>query len=125
VPEHLFRRDHQGVAKIYQRTVIEAHSSHVFAKLYLSKVPMTAVDVVHRYFLLQYKQQFRTRVARQAFGHLLTTCMNPRITEFSQLPRIMLSGHDRPYDRLPVRPFTALITFANCTFICVNAYWIS
>src|SRR5712692_244914 len=32
----------KGVGRIYQQTVIDAHSSHVFAKLYLSKVPMTA-----------------------------------------------------------------------------------
>lgn len=37
----------KGVGKIYQQTVIDAHSSHVFAKLYLSKVPMTAVDVLN------------------------------------------------------------------------------
>ena len=36
----------KGVGKIYQQTVIDAHSSHVFAKLYLSKVPMTAVEVL-------------------------------------------------------------------------------
>ena len=36
----------KGVGKIYQHTVIDAHSSLVFAKLYLSKVPMTAVDVL-------------------------------------------------------------------------------
>jgi hypothetical protein len=35
------------VGKIHQQTVIDANSSHVFAKLYLSKVPMTAVDVLH------------------------------------------------------------------------------
>mgnify|MGYP001620049582 CR=1 FL=1 len=36
----------KGVGKIYQQTVIDAHSSPVFAKLYLSKLPMTAVDVL-------------------------------------------------------------------------------
>jgi transposase InsO family protein len=36
----------KGVGKIYQQTVIDAHNSLVFAKLYLSKVPMTAVDVL-------------------------------------------------------------------------------
>src|SRR5467141_4800193 len=62
------------------------------------------VGVIHRYFLLQYKEQFRTPIALQAFGHLLMTGLNPRITEFSQLPRIMLPGHDRPHDRLPGQP---------------------
>src|SRR2546426_11065950 len=36
----------KGVWRIYQQTVVDAHSSHAFAKLYLSKVPMTAVDVL-------------------------------------------------------------------------------
>jgi len=36
----------KGAGKIYQQTVIDAHSSLVFAKLYLSKVPMTAVDIL-------------------------------------------------------------------------------
>jgi len=36
----------KGVGRIYQQTVVDAHSSHAFAKLYLSKVPMTAVDVL-------------------------------------------------------------------------------
>ena len=36
----------KGVGKIYQQTVIDAHNSLVFAKLYLSKVPMTAVDIL-------------------------------------------------------------------------------
>ncbi len=36
----------KGVGKIYQQTVIDAHNSQVFAKVYLSKVPMTAVDVL-------------------------------------------------------------------------------
>lgn len=34
------------MGKIYQQTVFDAHNSQVFAKLYLSKVPMKAVDVL-------------------------------------------------------------------------------
>jgi transposase InsO family protein len=36
--------------------VIDAHSSHVFAKLYLSKVPMTAVDVLNDRVLPFYEE---------------------------------------------------------------------
>lgn len=52
-PEHLLCQDTyfvgtiKGVGKIYKQTVIDANSSHVFTKLYLSKVPMTAVDVLN------------------------------------------------------------------------------
>jgi transposase InsO family protein len=37
----------KGVGKIYMQSVVDAHCSLGFAKLYLSKVPMTAVDVLH------------------------------------------------------------------------------
>ena len=37
----------KGVGRIYMQTVIDAHCSLAFGKLYLSKVPMTAVDVLH------------------------------------------------------------------------------
>ncbi len=46
----------KGVGKIYQQTVIGGHSSHVFAKFYLSKVPMTAVDVPNDCELLFYEE---------------------------------------------------------------------
>jgi len=46
----------KGVGKIYQQTVIDAHDSHAFAKLYLSKVPMTAVDVLHDRVLTFYEE---------------------------------------------------------------------
>jgi len=36
----------KGIGKIYMQSVIDAHYSLGFAKLYLSKVPMTAVDVL-------------------------------------------------------------------------------
>jgi transposase len=36
----------QGIGKIYMQSVVDAHCSLGFAKLYLSKVPMTAVDVL-------------------------------------------------------------------------------
>lgn len=36
----------KGVGKIYMQSVVDAHCSFGFAKLYLSKLPMTAVDVL-------------------------------------------------------------------------------
>jgi hypothetical protein len=44
------------VGKICQQTVIDGHSSHAFAKLYLSKVPMTAVHVLHDRVLPFYEE---------------------------------------------------------------------
>jgi hypothetical protein len=35
-----------GTIKGYMQSVVDAHCSLGFAKLYLSKVPMTAVDVL-------------------------------------------------------------------------------
>jgi hypothetical protein len=58
------------------------------------------IDVVHVYFLLQHKQQFRTPVALQAFGNLLLAGLNPRITECSQLLWVALPGYDCSQDRL-------------------------
>jgi len=37
----------KGVGRIYLQSVVDAHGSLGFGKLYLSKVPMTAVDVLH------------------------------------------------------------------------------
>ena len=37
----------KGVGRIYLQSVVDAHCSLAFGKLYLSKVPMTAVDVLH------------------------------------------------------------------------------
>ena len=37
----------KGVGKIYMQSVVDAHCSLGFAKLYLCKAPMTAVDVLH------------------------------------------------------------------------------
>ena len=36
----------KGVGKIYMQSVVDAHCSLGFAKVYLSKVPRTAVDVL-------------------------------------------------------------------------------
>ena len=44
------------MGKIYQQTVIDANSSHAFAKLYLSKVSITAVDVLNDQVLPFYEE---------------------------------------------------------------------
>jgi transposase InsO family protein len=46
----------KGVGKIYQQTVVDANCSHAFAKLYLSKLPMTAVDVLNDRVLPFYEE---------------------------------------------------------------------
>lgn len=37
----------KGVGRIYMQSVVEAFCSFAFTKLYLSKLPMTAVDVLN------------------------------------------------------------------------------
>lgn len=46
----------KGVGKIYMQSVVDAHCSMGFAKLHLSKVPMTAVDVLHDRVLPFYEE---------------------------------------------------------------------
>jgi transposase InsO family protein len=46
----------KGVGKIYMQSVVDANNSHGFAKLYLSKVPMTAVDVLNDRVLPFYEE---------------------------------------------------------------------
>jgi len=46
----------KGVGKIYMQSVVDAHCSLGFAKLYLSKLPMTAVDVLHDRVLPFYEE---------------------------------------------------------------------
>jgi len=46
----------KGVGRIYMQSVVDAHNSQVFGKLYLSKVPMTAVDVLHDRVLPAYEE---------------------------------------------------------------------
>jgi len=46
----------KGVGKIYHQTVVDAHSSLAFGKLYLSKMPMTAVDLLHDRVLPFYEE---------------------------------------------------------------------
>jgi transposase InsO family protein len=47
----------KGIGKIYMQTVVDAHCSLGFAKLYLSKAPITAVDVLHERVLPFYEEQ--------------------------------------------------------------------
>jgi hypothetical protein len=49
---------------------------------------------------VQHKEQIQAPVAFQAFGNLLLGGVNPRITEFSQLPWIAFSGDDGTNDFL-------------------------
>lgn len=46
----------KGVGKIYMQSVVGAHCSLAFAKLYLSKLPMTAVDVPDDRVLPSYEE---------------------------------------------------------------------
>jgi len=46
----------KGVGRIYMQSVVDAHCSLGFAKLYLSKVPMTAVDVLNDRVLPCYEE---------------------------------------------------------------------
>jgi hypothetical protein len=46
----------KGVGRIYLQSVVDAHCSLAFGKLHLSKVPMTAVDVLHDRVLPFYEE---------------------------------------------------------------------
>lgn len=71
-PGHLLCQDTyfvgtiKGVGKIYQQTVIDARSSHAFAKLYLSKVPITAVDVLNDR-VLPFYEEHNVEIAHQGY----------------------------------------------------------
>lgn len=45
----------KGVGRVYAQTFVDAHCSWAAAKLYLSKLPMTAVDLLHDRVLPQYE----------------------------------------------------------------------
>lgn len=47
----------KGVGRVYAQTFIDANAAVGFAKLYLSKVPMTAVDLLHERVLPFYEAQ--------------------------------------------------------------------
>ena len=46
----------KGVGRIYAQTFVDAHCSWAQAKLHLSKIPMTAVDLLHDRVLPVYEQ---------------------------------------------------------------------
>jgi hypothetical protein len=46
----------KGVGRFYAQTFVDAHCSWAAAKLYLSKIPMTAVDLLHERGLPVYDQ---------------------------------------------------------------------
>jgi hypothetical protein len=58
------------------------------------------VGVIHLDFLLQHKDQLLAPVALHSFGNLPTAGLNPRVTEFCELPRVAFSGNDGPHDQL-------------------------
>lgn len=45
----------KGVGRVYAQTFVDAHCSWAAAKLYLSKLPMTAVDLLHNRVLPHYE----------------------------------------------------------------------
>lgn len=45
------------MGRVYAQTFVEAHCSWAQAKLYLSKLPMTAVDLLHDRVLPHYEAQ--------------------------------------------------------------------
>ncbi|MBK6779472.1 MAG: transposase [Gemmatimonadetes bacterium] len=47
----------KGVGRVYAQTFVDANAAVGFAKLYLSKVPMTAVDLLHDRVLPFYEAQ--------------------------------------------------------------------
>jgi Integrase core domain/Homeodomain-like domain len=47
----------KGVGRIYMQSVVDTHCSLAFGKLYLSKLPMTAVDVLNDKVLPFYEEQ--------------------------------------------------------------------
>ncbi len=84
----------KGVGRIYQQTVVDAHCSLAFAKLYLSKVPMTAVDVLNDR-VLPFYDEHGVEVA-----HLLTdngreTCGKPLSHPFELFLAISRIEHRR------------------------------
>jgi hypothetical protein len=62
------------------------------------------VGVIHLEFLPQHEYEFLAPVAFQTFGDLCTTGLNPRVTEFRELPRVAFSGHDGPHNQLSGHP---------------------
>ena len=65
-PDTYFVGTLKGVGRIYAQSFVDAHCSWAQAKLYLSKIPMTAVDLLHDRVLPVYE------AAGIALEHLLT-----------------------------------------------------
>jgi hypothetical protein len=58
------------------------------------------VGFIHLHFFLQHKDQFLAPVALQAFSNLCTAGLNPWVTEFCELPRVVFPADDGPHDQL-------------------------
>jgi transposase InsO family protein len=84
----------KGVGRIYMQSVVDAHCSLGFGKLYLSKVPMTAVDVLNDRVLPFYEEH------GVEIDHLLTdngreTCGRPLAHPFELFLAINQIAHRR------------------------------
>lgn len=84
----------KGVGRIYMQSVVDAHCSLGFAKLYLSKMPMTAVDVLNDRVLPFYEEHGVT------IDHILTdngreTCGRPLAHPFELYLTINQIEHRR------------------------------
>ncbi len=90
----------KGIGKIYMQSVIDAHCSLGFAKVYLSKVPMTAVDVLDDRVLPFYEEH------SAEVEHLLTDngrefCGRELKHHFELFLAISQIGHRRTEVRSP------------------------
>jgi len=90
----------KGIGKIYMQSVVDAHCSLGFAKLYLSKVPMTAVDVLDDRVLPFYEEH------AAEVEHLLTDngreyCGRELKHHFELFLAISQIGHRRTEVRSP------------------------
>ena len=54
---HLLRRHPEGLGRVYQQTVIDTYAKVGFAKLYDTKTPITAAEVLNDRVLLFYEDQ--------------------------------------------------------------------
>ncbi len=83
----------KGVGKIHMQSVLDAHCSLAFAKLYLSKLPMTAVDVLHDRVLLFYEEQ-RVEVERVLTDNGREYCGRPLAHPYEPFLAIPQGGID-------------------------------
>lgn len=88
----------KGVGKVYIQVVIDAFCSLAFAKVYTSKMPITAVDLVYDRVLPFY----------EALGVAVNAVLNDNGREFCSKPQshrheLLLTVHDLEYRTTKVR----------------------